>query len=336
MSVAAYAYESERCKQIKRGKYSLYFKDDSLVIKFEDKTVSLNPNSFVPYDPNTSTALLPYYDGSLVEYKTLTVAACLFQLANAALLNHDAITEIYSNLSFDSDPIQLLKNVIISGKTIVGIYGDVDEVNLMSYEYYEDHKAELKGDKGDKGDDGIDGIDGINGAKGDKGDKGDTGYNAFEFWQMQEYEDIAEPDSAQESSRLLEYKASIKGETGLTGEDGEDASGWVWDLINTGLTAASFTALQIQVTSLQGASAALGTTSLLDTVTDVVDNFEDFDELTDVPLEGTGVWDKICKWFQSIYNRFKDVGEITTNLLDDIQQPMQLAENFEEISASLR
>ena len=92
----------------------------------------------------------------------------------------------------------------------------------------------MKGDQGDKG------YQGVKCEEGEKGDKGNKGHDAFEFWQMLEYENIAETGSTQESNGLALYKESIKGETVLTDQD---ASGWVWDLVNTGLTAASFEAL---------------------------------------------------------------------------------------------
>ncbi|KAI5528764.1 organellar and viral DNA polymerase type B [Trichomonas vaginalis G3] len=87
-------------------------------------------------------------------------------------------------------------------KQILGVAGSSNDVHLMTLEYYNEHKDELKGEKGDTGPQGPQGIQGP------------------------------------------------QGENGLDGEDGKDgktAKSWIWNLINTGLTAASYGVLQYQI-----------------------------------------------------------------------------------------
>jgi hypothetical protein len=143
-----------------------------------------------------------------------------------------------------------------------------DITDLLSW--FESKRPELKGDKGDKGD------------KGETGDKGDRGYNSYEFWQLQTYGDITN-----ENDRLENYFEAIKG---------EDGGGWLWDLLDSGITAAGLIALQTQVASLASSVAtintALGTvnvvglaTDVADIGADVLDNAGDILEFADDTLE---------------------------------------------------
>ena len=137
----------------------------------------------------------------------------------------------------------------------------VENVQLVTLEYLNDHKNELKGEKGDKGD------------KGDKGEKGDTGPRG---------------------------PAGANGLDGADGEDGEDAKGWIWDLINTGLTAASFAALQYQVSTLTAASTGMDMLDTADTINDLANN-----------IDRTSTWGKIAQWFKDIW---KSITENAANL----------------------
>ena len=144
--------------------------------------------------------------------------------------------------------------------------------------WFEEKKPELKG---------ADGKDGKNGA------------SAFEFWQMENYGNIlTDTDGEEYYNRLGLYHSSIKGEKGdkgdtgekgekgERGEDGDAAKGWIWDLINTGLVAADFTAtasavatLQSEVVALQAEVTAMGAA---DTALDAFDEVGDaFDALQD-------------------------------------------------------
>ena len=100
---------------------------------------------------------------------------------------------------------------------------EIIDANILTLEYLEEHKDELKGEKGDKGDTGPRGPQGP------------------------------------------------PGKDGLDGEDGEDgtvAKAWIWDLINTTLTAADFVATQIEIAAI---SKALQGYQLIDTVNGGID-----------------------------------------------------------------
>ena len=103
-------------------------------------------------------------------------------------------------------------------------------VSLLTLEYYEDHKSELKGEKGDKGD------------KGERGPQGPQGPAGLD---------------------------------GAPGQDGEDAKGWIWDMIDSGVTAAALATLEYQVQTLTAASTGMdalqGTSTALESVTNVTD-----------------------------------------------------------------
>lgn len=133
--------------------------------------------------------------------------------------------------------IKCLKNLVVNNKQILGVAGSSDTVHLMTLEYFNEHKDELKGDKGDAGPQGPHGIQGP------------------------------------------------QGKNGLDGKDGEDGSAaktWIWDLINTGLTAGSYGVLQYQVGKLWaivGSDALKGlrdALKILDTGTNAFDKLGTF------------------------------------------------------------
>ena len=212
-----------------------------------------------------------------------------------------------------------------------------ENVSLITYQYYLNHKDELRGINGTNGVNGRDGINGINGPKGDKGDKGDRGFSAFEFWQIQDYGDFVDVENEEYSNRLNEYQLSIKGEkgdTGLTGPAGEDANQanmWIWDLINTGLTAGSYLALAEAFLTVQNElgsiMAILKTMGASDVLNQVPPHLEGFDEIID-PIDTTTTWGKVTNWFKDCWNRIRGVEGTYRTMNTAIQQPLVLAEEF--------
>ena len=113
------------------------------------------------YDPTINKNNLPYITANACAYKEQTVSQSL----------ENIISHLLDNFEFNSDSIGVLKNLTMDGKTIIGVKSpedDVEEltrdittsevkdvVTLMSYEYYEAHKDELKGEKGDTGAQGL-------------------------------------------------------------------------------------------------------------------------------------------------------------------------------------
>ena len=147
----------------------------------------------------------------------------------------------------------------------------------------------------------------LKGEKGDKGDKGDKGATG---------------------------ERGPRGYQGEKGEKGEDCenNGWIWDLVNTGLTAASYTALQAQVASLASAVAALQT---VDTAGDTLDLAGDtLDQLQDVKqdIDTSTRWGKVAKWFSDLWDGLGNVknqyNAVETVVNDSLEASTEFIDDF--------
>ena len=139
------------------------------------------------YDPTINKNNLPYITANACAYKEQTVSQAL----------ENIISHLLDNFEFNSDSVGVLKNLTMDGKTIIGVKSpedDVEEltrdittsevkdvVTLMSYEYYEAHKDELKGEKGDTGAQGPAGPQGPKGDNGLDGEDGEDGSEAVSW-----------------------------------------------------------------------------------------------------------------------------------------------------------
>ena len=145
------------------------------------------------YDPTVDLALLPFYsyDASTIQYKIQTISNALYDL-NVLCLNMGSDLKPY--FKFDDNFIEFLKAFVYDNKYISGIAGkdyvyvagdsttEQENVHLMTFEYYEAHKAELKGDPGPQGPQGNPGKDGKDGKDGLDGENGEDG-GSF-FWDL--------------------------------------------------------------------------------------------------------------------------------------------------------
>ena len=145
MTVAAYAFEAENTKNIQNGIYKLYIKDGKLVFYDGTKTYVIPLEQVTQYDPTINTNLLPYIDPATFEVARafITVYDALDELANY-------ISKVFKKIDFsNSDTLKILTNKLdFDGQTIIGITPTVagGDTVLMSYQYYEEHKEELKGE----------------------------------------------------------------------------------------------------------------------------------------------------------------------------------------------
>ena len=262
MSINEYSYQSERSKCLYFGKYKLTFDSESLIISDGKTSKRIYFDQHDSFDPKTTIASVPFINNETIEFRDSTVDDSIIAILNEIIYLIDFATTNFKII----DSIELLKPLKINDKIIDGVAGKHEHVNLMSLEYYEEHKEELKGEKGERGE------------KGDKGEKGDTG------------------------------PQGIPGRDGLDGKDGEDgasARGWIWDLINTGLTAASFAALQYQVTQL---SAFMAKAEGLDTLRAVLNTIS----------TGNDVFSSLSTWIQRIDDFTHTMTGIVNGLEDSI------------------
>ena len=203
MTIAAYAYETNearRAHELVNENSTLTIEGNDLVIDDGKTKKVIDFDTFNTYDPFITTSKVPIINDGTVQYINSTVDASLVKVLNVLI-------ELLKSFRFD-DNIKCLKNLVMNEKQILGVAGSSNDVHLMTLEYYNEHKDELKGEKGDTGPQGPQGIQGIQGIQGPQG------------------------------------------ENGLDGEDGKDgktAKSWIWNLINTGLTAASYGVLQYQI-----------------------------------------------------------------------------------------
>ncbi|EAX97711.1 hypothetical protein TVAG_280120 [Trichomonas vaginalis G3] len=203
MTIAAYAYETNearRAHELVNENSTLIVEGNDLVIDDGKTKKVIDFDTFNTYDPFITTSKVPIINDGTVQYINSTVDASLVKVLNVLI-------ELLKSFRFD-DNIKCLKNLVMNEKQILGVAGSSNDVHLMTLEYYNEHKDELKGEKGDTGPQGPQGIQGIQGIQGPQG------------------------------------------ENGLDGEDGKDgktAKSWIWNLINTGLTAASYGVLQYQI-----------------------------------------------------------------------------------------
>ncbi|KAI5551368.1 organellar and viral DNA polymerase type B [Trichomonas vaginalis G3] len=197
MTIAAYAYETNearRAHELVNENSTLTIEGNDLVIDDGKTKKVIDFDTFNTYDPFITTSKVPIINDGTVQYINSTVDASLVKVLNVLI-------ELLKSFRFD-DNIKCLKNLVMNEKQILGVAGSSNDVHLMTLEYYNEHKDELKGEKGDTGPQGPQGIQGP------------------------------------------------QGENGLDGEDGKDgktAKSWIWNLINTGLTAASYGVLQYQI-----------------------------------------------------------------------------------------
>ena len=128
-----------------------------------------------------------------------------------------------------------------------------------------------------------------------------------------------------------------KGDNGLDGEDGEDgedAKNWLWNLINSGLTAGSYAALAASVSALEaeiaGITAANAATDGVQTAADIVDTvgdvIDDFSELSD-EIETQTFWGKVMNWFQQLWTKIQEIWHQLTDGFQRLGTVQEMAQN---------
>ncbi|KAI5540410.1 organellar and viral DNA polymerase type B, partial [Trichomonas vaginalis G3] len=170
-------------------------------------------------------------------------------------------------------------------KQILGVAGSSNDVHLMTLEYYNEHKDELKGEKGDTGPQGPQGIQGIQGIQGPQGENGLDGKD---------------------------------------GKDGKTAKSWIWDLINTGLTAASYGVLQYQIGKIW---AVLGEEAL-----------DDVKNALNFISNGSDTIKTLSGWMQETRSQIDTVRRIANNArtgLDTLQEAQNTLKEANDILGSV-
>ena len=165
MSINEYSYQSERSKCLYFGKYKLTFDSESLIISDGKTSKRIYFDQHDSFDPKTTIASVPFINNEIIEFRDSTVDDSIIAVLNEIIYLIDFATTNFKII----DSIELLKPLKINDKIIDGVAGEPEHVNLMSLEYYEEHKEELKGEKGDTGPQGTPGRDGLDGKDGEDG-----------------------------------------------------------------------------------------------------------------------------------------------------------------------
>ena len=183
---------SLEAQKLRYGKYSLWYSDGYIWCSDGTDTYKMRVDGgsggeIVPYDPTKDMALLPYVDvvNNRIAEKVMTVKTSINDVAVQVLTNYlyildlqktsQNVDKINKNLEFTDDNVNVLTSWSLGGKKITDVMTPTttralsDGFSLMSYEYYEAHKGELKGEKGDKGEKGEKGDTGLTGPEGEDG-----------------------------------------------------------------------------------------------------------------------------------------------------------------------
>ncbi|EAX96115.1 hypothetical protein TVAG_446150 [Trichomonas vaginalis G3] len=277
MTIAADAYETNearRAHELVNENSTLTIEGNDLVIADGKTKKVIDFDTFNTYDPFITTSKVPIINDGTVQYINSTVDASLVKVLNVLI-------ELLKSFRFD-DNIKCLKNLVMNEKQILGVAGSSNDVHLMTLEYYNEHKDELKGEKGDTGPQGPQGIQGIQGPQ---------------------------------------------GENGLDGEDGKDgktAKSWIWNLINTGLTAASYGVLQYQIGKIW---AVLGEEAL-----------DDVKNALNFISNGSDTIKTLSGWMQETRSQIDTVRRIANNArtgLDTLREAQNTLKEANDILGSV-
>ncbi|EAY09030.1 hypothetical protein TVAG_180030 [Trichomonas vaginalis G3] len=280
MTIAAYAYETNearRAHELVNENSTLTVEGNNLVIDDGKTKKVIDFDTFNTYDPFITTSKVPIINDGTVQYINSTVDASLVKVLNVLI-------ELLKSFRFD-DNIKCLKNLVMNEKQILGVAGSSNDVHLMTLEYYNEHKDELKGENGDTGAQGPQGIQGIQGIQGPQG------------------------------------------ENGLDGEDGKDgktAKSWIWNLINTGLTAASYGVLQYQIGKIW---AVLGEEAL-----------DDVKNALNFISNGSDTIKTLSGWMQETRSQIDTVRRIANNArtgLDTLREAQNTLKEANDILGSV-
>ena len=169
---------SLEAQKLRYGKYSLWYSDGYIWCSDGTDTYKMRIDAggsgeVVPYDPTVDKSLLPYNNNGVIEYKFQTVVSCLDDILRQ-VINSTTPRYLNDNLEFTEDNVNVLTSLSICGKKITGVIGPDDNpdeeeevepwpgqgikaralsdgFSLMSWEYFDAHKNELKGDTGPRG-----------------------------------------------------------------------------------------------------------------------------------------------------------------------------------------
>ena len=143
---SVYSIISEESKVLKNGRYKLFFRDGNLCMSDGVNTIVIDFNKY--YDPTTSISFLPVYENGVVEYHSQTVSNVLNSLSHSFIELYEMYNKVNKNIEFTDSLTSFISNISINGKEISDISGEYETNTLLSLEYYNEHKYELKGEQG--------------------------------------------------------------------------------------------------------------------------------------------------------------------------------------------
>jgi len=121
------------------GKYKLTFDSESLIISDGKTSKRIYFDQHDSFDPKTTIASVPFINNETIEFRDSTVDDSIIAILNEIIYLIDFATTNFKII----ESIELLKPLKINDKIIDGVAGKHEHVNLMSLEYYEEHKEDL-------------------------------------------------------------------------------------------------------------------------------------------------------------------------------------------------
>ena len=297
-------------------------------LKGQDPSGGGGSSSGGNFDPTSTTALLPFNNDGVLGYKIQTVSYCLKEIIEQLISGSPKYMD--TNLQFTEDNVKILTSLSIGDKKISSIVGAHDappeeeeepeeetqtrdttpqaledeKVNLMTWEYYWRHKAELKGDKGDKGDQGPPGPQGPKGERGPAGLDGKDG---------------------EDGEKAKTWIWDLINSAGIAG--------------TAALTASSWASIQGEVGTLQAQIAALGSKEVVDTARDTLDTIGDGIDRAKSFAENVGdtvksVDDKVNDAIKHSQEAQTQISKAQSTIQQHSQSIRDMHEGFQEVTQS--
>ena len=289
MSIVPYSFMSEESKFLKHRGCKLFIKNNQLYFYDGDKTI-LVISSGSSFDPYETLYKLPYINNAMIDTKDITIFDEFKDILSDVLSLQAYNDNLDKYISIENDKIKFNKNIVINGCEIVRVLTERDAVELIDKEYALKHC---------------------------KGPKGDNGLDAFQLYCLENHgyiPDKSSPVYDVMKSQYLQYFKGDKGDDGLDGrpgQNGSDARNWLWNIIDSGITAGVLMGMQAQISGLSASLSTLqvyvASLGAAETIEDIGDTLEDFSEVMD-GINTTTTLNKIINWFKNCWSYIKNIG----------------------------
>jgi hypothetical protein len=190
-SFSGISIESFSSQKIVNGRHKAYFKDKNFILTDGVDTIliSLINLSPIPPDLEGRVEVLEAYDVQNT-ININSVNNSISTIRNSVTAIEEDYNDLLENANLQNLNVNGLFQLMNSHNQLVKLAAIYDEkstnpdttCSIMTYEYWLNHKSELKGDKGDTGAQGPQGPKGETGVPGAPGKPGEPGSKAWYDW----------------------------------------------------------------------------------------------------------------------------------------------------------